>query len=97
MIFSASCRIHGDACLNAAEHLSKNCQSAYEMIRSLGLSHSVSEEAGPPCFWSGRLREKRLKKEFRIKISLTPREIAQLSDFAGDRHPGAGRVPRKRN
>src|ERR1700741_1891224 len=35
---------HADACLNAAQHLSQNCQSAYEMIRSLGLSHSVSEK-----------------------------------------------------
>ena len=35
---------HSDACLNAAQHLSHNCQSAYEMIRSLGLSHSVSEK-----------------------------------------------------
>jgi CRP/FNR family transcriptional regulator, cyclic AMP receptor protein len=35
---------HSDACLNAAQHLSKNCQSAYEMIRSLGLSHSVAEK-----------------------------------------------------
>ena len=35
-------QVHADACLNAAQHLSENCQNAYEMIRSLGLSHSVS-------------------------------------------------------
>ena len=35
---------HADACLNAAQHLSHDCQSAYEMIRSLCLSHSVTEK-----------------------------------------------------
>jgi CRP/FNR family transcriptional regulator len=34
---------HGDACLKAAQHLSKDCQSAYQQIRSLGLSHSAPE------------------------------------------------------
>jgi CRP/FNR family transcriptional regulator, cyclic AMP receptor protein len=68
---------HSDACLNAAQHLSQNCQSAYEMIRSLGLSHSVSEklarlllewaEDGDPT-----------KDGIRIKVSLTHEEIAQL-------------------
>src|SRR5271166_2801945 len=33
-----------DACLRAAEHLARDCQSAYEVIRSIGLSHSVSEK-----------------------------------------------------
>src|SRR5581483_4811050 len=35
---------HGEACLKAAQHLSQNCQTAYDLIRSLGLSHSVSEK-----------------------------------------------------
>src|SRR4029077_4119858 len=68
---------HADACLNAAQHLSKNCQSAYEMIRSLGLSHSVSEKLA-------RLLEEwatdgeTTKEGIRIKVSLTHEEIAQL-------------------
>src|SRR5258705_5844311 len=33
---------HADACLQAAQHFSENCQSAYAMIQSLRLSHSVS-------------------------------------------------------
>jgi CRP/FNR family transcriptional regulator len=37
---------HGDACLKAAQHLSKDCQSAYQQIRSLGLSTS-HEQAEP--------------------------------------------------
>src|SRR5437764_3471083 len=34
---------YGEACLHAAQHLSRDCQSAYDLIRSIGLSHSVSE------------------------------------------------------
>jgi CRP/FNR family cyclic AMP-dependent transcriptional regulator len=68
---------HADACLNAAQHLSKNCQSAYEMIRSLGLSHSVSEKLARLLLeWStdGDVT----KEGIRIKVSLTHEEIAQL-------------------
>ena len=68
---------HVDACLNAAEHLSKNCQSAYEMIRSLGLSHSVSEKMARLLLeWSS---DGEVTKEgIRIKVSLTHEEMAQL-------------------
>jgi CRP/FNR family transcriptional regulator, cyclic AMP receptor protein len=68
---------HADACLHAAQHLSKNCQSAYEMIRSLGLSHSVSEKLARLLLeWStdGDVT----KEGIRIKVSLTHEEIAQL-------------------
>ena len=68
---------HGDACLHAAQHLSQNCQSAYEMIRSLGLSHSVSEKLARLLLeWSsdGEVT----KDGIRIKVSLTHEEIAQL-------------------
>jgi CRP/FNR family transcriptional regulator len=33
---------HGDACLRAAQHISRDCQAAYDVIRSIGLSHSLS-------------------------------------------------------
>jgi CRP/FNR family transcriptional regulator, cyclic AMP receptor protein len=68
---------NADACLNAAQHLSKNCQSAYEMIRSLGLSHSVSEKLARLLLeWSS---DGDVTKEgVRIKVSLTHEEIAQL-------------------
>jgi CRP/FNR family transcriptional regulator, cyclic AMP receptor protein len=68
---------HADACLNAAQHLSHNCQSAYELIRSLGLSHSVSEKLARLLLeWSsdGEVT----KDGVRIKVSLTHEEIAQL-------------------
>jgi CRP/FNR family transcriptional regulator, cyclic AMP receptor protein len=68
---------HSDACLNAAQHLSQNCQSAYEMIRSLGLSHSVSEKLARLLLeWA--VDGDPTKDGIRIKISLTHEEIAQL-------------------
>lgn len=68
---------HGDACLNAAQHLSQNCQSAYEMIRSLGLSHSVSEKLARLLLdWASDGDD--TKEGIRIKVSLTHEEIAQL-------------------
>ncbi|MBA3915887.1 MAG: Crp/Fnr family transcriptional regulator [Acidobacteriales bacterium] len=68
---------HGDACLNAAQHLSQNCQSAYEMIRSLGLSHSVSEKLARLLLeWADDGEATR--EGVRIKVSLTHEEIAQL-------------------
>jgi CRP/FNR family cyclic AMP-dependent transcriptional regulator len=68
---------HADACLNAAQHLSKNCQSAYEMIRSLGLAHSVAEKLARLLLeWSSDGDE--TKEGIRIKVSLTHEEIAQL-------------------
>jgi CRP/FNR family transcriptional regulator len=68
---------HGDACLNAAHHLSDNCQNAYEMIRSLGLSHSVSEKLARLLLeWSSDGEP--TKDGIRIKVSLTHEEMAQL-------------------
>src|SRR5258705_2869652 len=68
---------HADACLHAAQHLSQDCQSAYEMIRSLGLSHSVSEKLARLLLeWATDGEE--TKEGIRIKIALTHEEIAQL-------------------
>lgn len=68
---------HADACLNAAQHLSENCQTAYDMIRSLGLSHSVSEKLARLLLeWASEGEQ--TKDGIRIKIALTHEEIAQL-------------------
>jgi len=68
---------HPDACLHAAQHLSQDCQSAYEMIRSLGLSHSVSEKLARLLLeWASGGEE--TKEGIRIKVALTHEEIAQL-------------------
>ena len=68
---------HGDACLNAAQHLSQNCQSAYEMIRALGLSHSVSEKLARLLLeWASDGEP--TKDGIRVKVALTHEEMAQL-------------------
>jgi CRP/FNR family transcriptional regulator, cyclic AMP receptor protein len=68
---------HAEACLNAAQHLSQNCQDAYEMIRSLGLSHSVSEKIARLLLeWADGGENTR--DGIRIKVSLTHEEMAQL-------------------
>ena len=64
---------HGDACLKAAQHLSKDCQSAYQQIRSLGLSHSAPERLARLLLeWAQD------ERDGRIKVALTHEEIAQI-------------------
>ena len=68
---------HGDACLRAAEHLDRDCQSAYDVIRSIGLSYSVSEKLARLLLqWStdGCVVE----GEICMKLALTHEEMAQL-------------------
>ncbi len=68
---------HPDACLRAAEHLARDCQSAYDVIRSIGLSHSVSEKLARLLLqWSSDARM--IDGVIRMKISLTHEEMAQL-------------------
>ena len=70
-------KAHGDACLHAAQHLSRDCQSAYDSIRSIGLSHSVTEKLARLLLqWcsDGRAADGTI----RIKLALTHEEIAQL-------------------
>jgi CRP/FNR family cyclic AMP-dependent transcriptional regulator len=67
---------HGDACLKAAQHLSKDCQSAYQQIRSLGLSHSAPERLARLLLeWTSASPE---QVEPRVKLALTHEEIAQI-------------------
>ncbi len=69
---------HGDACLQAAAHLSRDCQSAYEVIRAIGLAHSASEKLARLLLqWSadGKVIEGGV---IRVKLALTHEEIAQL-------------------
>lgn len=68
---------HADACLHVAQQLSNDCQSAYEVIRSIGLSQSVTEKLARLLLqWSvdGRMSEGAL----RLKLALTHEEIGQL-------------------
>lgn len=68
---------HGDACLKAAQHLSRDCQSAYQQIRSLGLSHSAPERLARLLLeWSHG--EGADENGTRVKVALTHEEIAQI-------------------
>ena len=68
---------HGDACLQAAEHLSQNCQSAFEQIRALGLSHSAREKLARVLLeWAAGGEETR--DGTRVKLAMTHEEIAQM-------------------
>jgi len=69
--------LHPDACLRAAEHIARDCQSAYELIRSIGLSHSVSEKLARLLLqWSTDARV--VDGTIRLKLALTHEEMAQL-------------------
>lgn len=68
---------HADACLHVAQQLSNECQSAYDMVRSIGLSHSVSEKLARLLLqWSGDGRV--TEGAIRLKLALTHEEMAQL-------------------
>ena len=66
------------ACIRVAEHLSNNYHSAYEQVRSLGLSHSTGEKLAKLilewCARSGKQSERGIS----LKLTLTHEEIAQL-------------------
>lgn len=68
---------HGDACLHVAQQLSSDCHSAYEVIRSIGLSQSVKEKlARLLLHWSeaGHMSQGAI----RLTLALTHEEVAQL-------------------
>jgi CRP/FNR family transcriptional regulator, cyclic AMP receptor protein len=68
---------NGDACLQVAQHLGRDCNSAYEVIRSIGLSSSVEEKLARFLLdWSGDGQPANLG--VKVKLSLTHEEIAQL-------------------
>jgi CRP/FNR family transcriptional regulator len=70
-------REHGDACMQAARHLSDNCQSAFEQIRALGLSHSAREKLARVLLeWAANGEQ--TKEGLRVKLALTHEEIAQM-------------------
>ena len=69
---------HGEACLRVAEHLSNNYHTAYEQIRSLGLSHSAGEKLARLLLtWCGE-NGKQTEQGIRLKVTLTHEELAQI-------------------
>src|SRR5581483_487199 len=80
---------HGDACLKAAQHLSKDCQSAYQQIRSLGLSHSAPERLARLLLeWTASSHE---QPEPKVKLPHSRRDRPDHRHFARNRDPGAWR------
>jgi CRP/FNR family transcriptional regulator, cyclic AMP receptor protein len=68
---------HGEACLHFVEHLSRDCHAAYELVRSIGLSESVSERLARFLLeWSANGTVS--NGVARVKLALTHQEIAQL-------------------
>lgn len=68
---------HGDACLHAAQQISGECRDAYEVVRSIGLSRSVSSRVAKFLLASatdGRV----MNGVVRAKFALTHEEIAQI-------------------
>jgi CRP/FNR family transcriptional regulator len=68
---------HGDACLMAAQHLSSTCHTAYDTIRTIGLSHSASEKLARMLLELAVDGEP-TKDGIRVKLALTHEEIAQI-------------------
>jgi len=71
-------RVHSDIYLHAAQHISRNCQGAYDVIRSIGLSRSVSERVAKLLLASatgGRVTN----GVIHASLSLTHEDIAQLA------------------
>lgn len=68
---------YGEACLHAAQHLSRDCHSAYDLIRSIGLAHSVSERLARLVLQLAGNSPSN-GQENRVKVALTHEEISQL-------------------
>lgn len=67
----------GDACMHFASLLSHDCQAAYELVRSIGLCHSVPERLARFLLdWSSNGSV--MGGAVRVKLALTHEEIAQL-------------------
>jgi CRP/FNR family transcriptional regulator len=67
----------GEACLHFARHLSRDCQSAYDLIRAIGLCQSVSERLARFLLeWS--LNAEPVNGVVRVTLALTHEELAQL-------------------
>jgi CRP/FNR family transcriptional regulator len=68
---------HGEVALHLAQELSRNYHSAYQEVRSLGLSSSASEKLAKLLLqWSADAGPK--AREVRMTMTLTHEEIAQL-------------------
>ncbi|MFI5102677.1 MAG: Crp/Fnr family transcriptional regulator [Terriglobales bacterium] len=68
---------HADACFHATQHLARDCCDSYGVVRTIGLSHSVSER------FARFLLETAADGEVsngtvRVRLAMTHEEISQL-------------------
>ena len=68
---------HGDACLHAAQHISRDYHDAYDVVRSIGLSHSISERVARFLLASA-MDGQVTNGVVRATLALTHEDIAQL-------------------
>lgn len=68
---------HGDACQRVAQHVSHDCHSAYDLIRSIGLSHSILERLARLLLESSA-HASASNGILRVKLGFTHEEISQL-------------------
>jgi CRP/FNR family transcriptional regulator, cyclic AMP receptor protein len=68
---------HGDACLHAAQLISRDFQDACNVIRSVGLSHSISERLAKFLLESSAEGQV-TNGAVRTKLALTHEDISQL-------------------
>ncbi len=71
-------RQHGEAAFRVAEQLSENYHTAFEEVRALGLSHSVSEKVARLLLQWADERGREENGTVHLTQALTHEEIAQL-------------------
>ena len=68
---------YGDACLHATEHLAQDCVDVYGVVRSIGLSHSVSERFARFLLTTAADGEES-QGRLRVRLAMTHEEMSQL-------------------
>jgi CRP/FNR family transcriptional regulator len=68
---------HADAALHATQHLARDCSDAYGVVRSIGLSHSVSERFAKFLLETSADGEVS-NGTVRVRLAMTHEEISQL-------------------
>jgi CRP/FNR family transcriptional regulator len=69
---------HSDACLRAVQQISRDCRYAYDVVRSIGLSHSVCGRVAKFLLASAT-DEPASNGVVRVRLALTHQDIAQLT------------------
>ena len=69
---------HSDASLRAAQQISRDCRHAYDVVRSIGLSHSVSGRVAK-FLLATATDEPATNGVVRVRLALTHQDIAQLT------------------